>query len=159
MRWYHQMRLWARSIFKRSRVEQELEKELQSHLSLLIEERIRSGMSEAAARRAAALDFGGIAQLKELMRDERNGAKLESLYQDVRIAIRVLLKKPTILLLTVSTVGIGIGAMTAISSISRTLLITLITVTGGMVLTAIGASYWPARTVTHQVPASLLKNE
>ena len=37
--------------------------------------------------------------------------------------------------------------------------ITLITVTGGMVLIAIGASYWPARTVTHQVPGALLKNE
>jgi macrolide transport system ATP-binding/permease protein len=58
MRWVHNLRLRLRSLFRRSRVEQELNAELQFHLEQQIEENLAAGMSREEARYVARRTFG-----------------------------------------------------------------------------------------------------
>src|ERR687887_472659 len=62
-RWIDIVRLRVRSLTQRARVERELDRELRAHIEAQIEENVALGMSPAAARRAAALSFGGLEQI------------------------------------------------------------------------------------------------
>ncbi|MGA8026896.1 MAG: permease prefix domain 1-containing protein, partial [Bryobacteraceae bacterium] len=72
----------ARSLLHRSRVEQELEKELRFHLEQEIEESRARGVSPEEAHSAALRRIGGIAQIQEECRDMRRTNFLESLGHD-----------------------------------------------------------------------------
>jgi predicted permease len=119
MRWLSRLRSVGFHLLFPGRAEQRVDEEARSHMDLLIDEKMRSGMPEADARRQARLELGGIEQLKHSVREQRHGARLEALYEDIRIGTRVLLKQRAFLLLAVVTVGIGVGSMTAIYSFSR----------------------------------------
>jgi len=69
--WWFTAPLRLRSIFRRRRVEQELDEELQFHLDQKIEEGIAAGLAPAEARRRALLAMGGLEQRKEEVRDTR----------------------------------------------------------------------------------------
>ena len=73
--------LW-RNLTQRARVERDLDDELRAALDLLVAEKVRRGMPPEDARRAAALELGGLDVVKEQVRDARTGAGLESLLQD-----------------------------------------------------------------------------
>src|ERR671917_321496 len=81
-----------RALAAKGRAEQELDDELSFHLDKEIEENLRRGMSPEEARRAALLSFGGVERFKEECRDVRGGRLFETLTQDVRYGVRVLLK-------------------------------------------------------------------
>src|SRR3712207_2775019 len=83
-----------RSLFRRERVEQELDDELRHYLALATQENVRRGMSPEAAERAARLEAGGIEQIKEEVRDGRSGARLEVALQDLRYGVRLLQRSP-----------------------------------------------------------------
>jgi len=68
--------------------EARLREELEDHLALQTDDYTRTGLSEADARRRAALTFGGVEAMKEAWRDERRLAWVEHLLQDARIAVR-----------------------------------------------------------------------
>ncbi|PYU77839.1 MAG: ABC transporter permease, partial [Acidobacteria bacterium] len=78
--------------FQRDRRERELAAEMESNLALHIEENLRAGMSVTAARRKALMKLGGIEQTKENYRTQRGLPLLETLFQDLRFAVRMLLK-------------------------------------------------------------------
>jgi hypothetical protein len=71
MRWFYKLPLRLRSLFRRSRVEQELSEELGFHLEKLIEENAGKGMTLEEARYAALRELGGVEQIKEECRDMR----------------------------------------------------------------------------------------
>ncbi len=82
--WWFTARLRVRSILRRSRVEQELDEELQFHLEHKIEEGIAHGLSPKEARFAALRAMDGLEQRKEEMRDTRRIHWLTDFVDDVR---------------------------------------------------------------------------
>jgi len=120
------------------RVDRELEQELRAHLELAAEDAERRGLSPADARRAAALDAGGVVQTMEALREQRGVPWLEDLVRDLRYGCRMLARNPGFTAVSVVSLAIGIGANCAAFSFADTLLLRPLTVPRPAELLTIG---------------------
>ena len=110
---------WLRS----RRREQELREELAFHLDAEVEEQRARGLTEQEARWAAARDLGNEARLREVARANWTWHPLDELVQDLRYAIRALLKQRAVTMFAVTSLALGIGANTALYSFMDALLL------------------------------------
>src|SRR6266404_1374635 len=111
--WLYTIPLRLRSLFRRSRVEQELNEELQFHLERKIEEGIANGLSPKEARYAAMRAMDGLEQRKEEMRDMRRIHWLTDFFNDARFAVRSLSRTSGLTAFVVITLALGIGMTSA----------------------------------------------
>lgn len=117
------LRHFLRNLFRRNTVERDLADEIDGYVTLLAEEKVAQGMSPDEARRAALLELGRVHVVQEQVRDERAGAWLDTLRRDARVAIRTLLRRPGFAAIAVLTLGVGMGATTAIFSLIDSVLL------------------------------------
>jgi predicted permease len=108
---------WLKRLFHKPLTEAQLDKELHFHLDRQIAENIAAGMSPQEARRRANLQFGGLEQTKERVRDTRWETHLDNLCRDFRYALRNLRKDRRFSLVAIVALALGIGATTIVFSI------------------------------------------
>jgi len=119
------MKLWNRIRFwlTRTRLDSELADEIGAHREMLERQLRGEGLSPADAHAAARRRFGNDLGARERSRDEWGFAWLEPALRDARFALRLLRHQPLVTVAAIVTVGLAVGANTAIVSVLRTALL------------------------------------
>src|SRR6266436_7475114 len=131
---------WLKQIFSRRRLYNDLSEEIREHLEEKIDELVADGMSRKEAAHATRRQFGNITLVEQDSRQAWCWSSIESLFADLRFAVRTLRKTPAFTATAILTLTLGIGANTAIFSIVDAVLVRPLPYKGGDRLVAVWAT-------------------
>ncbi len=114
---------WLQRLMRRTRMEQQLDKELAFHLEQQEADLVARGYDPQEARRLARVALGGPEQVKEMCRDARGTRWLDDLAQDIRYTLRTLRGRPTLTAVVVCTLALGCGATTIMFTVINSVLL------------------------------------
>jgi predicted permease len=106
-----------RALFHRRQLDARLDEEVQAHLDELAADYMKRGATPEQARRAARRAFGGVEQMKEVVRDRRGIPFVDTMAQDVRYALRALAQHRWFAAVAVLSLALGIAGTTTVFSV------------------------------------------
>lgn len=116
-RWWRILTARIHGLFHRDFVAEEIREELRFHLSMRVQEYEGQGLSPQAARRRAKRRVGNLAVHQDRGYDVRGGGMMETIVQDIRYSVRLLLKQRGFAVVAIVTLALAIGAVTAVVSV------------------------------------------
>jgi predicted permease len=129
--------------FRKAALDRQLEQELQFHLDMEAEQNRGRGMTEEDAASAARRAFGGLAQIKEIYREQRGLQMLETLLKDLQYGFRMIRRSPGFTTIAVLSLALGIGANTAIFTLIDAVMLRSLPVQAPQELVSVGDAARP----------------
>ena len=114
--------LW-RNVRHREELNEDLDEELRAYFDAIVADKIRSGALREDALHEARRELGGMEQVKQSIRDAQTGAFMETLIQDLRFALRTLVRNSGFSTVIILTLALGIGANSAIFTLVNGILV------------------------------------
>jgi predicted permease len=140
MNWFTNFARGIASLFRRQRVERELDEELQGYLEASAAHKRVNGMTEEQARRAAKAEVGSSNSVKHQIWSSRWESTVEGILQDLRVSVRTLGKSPGFTAVALLSLALGIGGNTAIYTLINQVLLRNLPVRDPQQLVAFGKS-------------------
>jgi predicted permease len=114
---------WIPNFLRRRKLYDDLSEEMQLHLEERAEHLMAEGMTPQEAQQAARRAFGNRALLEERSRLEWQWPTLESIWADVRIAVRNLRRSPGFTIAAAVTLALAIGANAVVFGVLNALIL------------------------------------